>query len=111
MSEFVLIMKALTANKHSAANLVDESLWPGYIDKLIKTGQFRGGSAFGNGRHYSARTVSSENDVKIVTGDPCVATGFMRFEADSMDDLLLFLDENPVVVAGGSVELHELVLS
>ena len=75
--------------------------WSLYIEKLMSTGQFRGGSAFGNGRGLNAKLETT----------PCIATGFMRFEAKTIDDLELFLADNPTIKLGGSIELHELIVT
>ena len=75
--------------------------WESYIEKLIETGKFRGGSAFGNGRCLN----QANND------DKCIATGYMRFEADSIDEIQKLLIGNPTYEAGGAVEIHELVVT
>ena len=76
-----------------------EGDWSSYIEKLIGTGMFRGGSAFGNSRCLSKASDNTE----------CVATGYMRFEADSIDEIQALLAGNPTYEAGGAVEIHELI--
>ena len=73
--------------------------WPPYIERLVATGLFRGGSAFGNGRCVTSKDSRGE----------CAATGYMRFEADSIDAVQSLLDGNPVLESGGAVEIHELI--
>ncbi len=77
--------------------------WASYIDKLIKTGSFRGGSALGNG--IAVYDKSNEGSAA------CTATGFMRFEAEAIDDVVALLDGNPVYEAGGKIEILEIVKS
>ena len=91
MSEYMMIMRSSES----------EGDWSSYIEKLIGTGMFRGGSAFGNGR-----CLNRERDDEM-----CSATGYMRFEANSIDDIQNLLAGNPTYEAGGSVEIHELVTS
>ena len=61
---------------------------------------FRGGSALGNG--YSASKEKQQD---------CVVTGFMRFEAENIEQVRILLGGNPVYEAGGEVELQELIES
>ena len=91
MAEFMMIMKGNAATDD----------WQPYIEKLIATGFFRGGSAFGKGLCVTSTGV----------GEDCIATGYMRFEADSMDDVQSLLDGNPVLETGGAVEIHELIVT
>lgn len=94
LSEFVMIMKGRNLGTNASAG------WESYIEILIGTGKFRGGSAFGNGRCLSLGSSVAE----------CLATGFMRFEADSIEEIETLVEENPVYKAGGEVEIHELVV-
>ncbi|MEM7310269.1 MAG: hypothetical protein AAF682_26575 [Planctomycetota bacterium] len=78
--------------------------WGPYIERLVAIGRFRGGSAFGNGR-----CVSRDDDDDGDDGDGDATTGFLRFEAERVEDVLELLPGNPVYEAGGSVEVHALV--
>lgn len=91
MSEYMMIMKSNES----------EGDWNNYIARLVETGMFRGGSAFGNGRCLN---IGRDDEM-------CSATGYMRFEANSIDEIQLLLAGNPTYEAGGSVEIHELVVS
>jgi len=87
MSDFVMLMMG-------SASAGD---WEQYIEKLIASGKFRGGSSLGNG-------------VSLVKGDAdgeCIVTGFMRFSADSIEDLRDLVSGNPLYEAGGRIELLE----
>ena len=89
MAEFMMLMKGTGENAD----------WNAYIDRLQKTGVFRGGSALGHGlcahKHDSHRS--------------CIVTGFMRFEADSIQQIQALVPGNPVYESGGEVELLELI--
>ncbi len=91
MAQFIMLMKG-------SGKAED---WAGYIEQLIKTGKFRGGSELSNG------TCQRKG------GNPacCTVTGYMHFEADSTDDIIKLLPGNPVYEAGGSVEVLEIVQS
>ena len=91
MAEFIVLMKG--AGQSIAGD------WVTYIETLRKSGLFRGGSSLGNG-------VSIAN--KVDSGEP-VVTGFMRFEADSINDVRVLLEGNPLYEAGGDIELLELI--
>lgn len=94
MPEYVMIMKG----GGRGGNAVD---WDRYIQVLSDSGLFRGGSAFGNGICVSQKDDESE----------CVATGYMRFEAASIEQVRNLVPENPVYKSGGQVEIHELIVS
>ncbi len=91
MAEFMMLMKG--------SGKAEE--WAGYIDKLVSSGTFRGGSELGNGSCVS----------KASADDDCTVTGFMRFEGDSKEQVLALIPGNPVYESGGSVEVLEIVLS
>jgi hypothetical protein len=92
MADFMVLMKAKDG-------LGQDCNWNDYIEKLIATGKFRGGSSLSNG-------VAISNKQQI--GGP-VVTGFMRFEAESREEVQLMLQGNPLYEAGGDIEVLELV--
>ena len=79
----------------------DSAQWSAYIDSLLGSGCFRGGSALGNGVCVS----------RVGHSGACATTGFMRFEAGSRDEVLALLPGNPVYEAGGQVEILEMIES
>lgn len=91
MAQFMMLMKG-------SGKAED---WASYIDALIKTGKFRGGSELSNGTCQSKTEKSTS----------CTVTGFMQFEADSAEDIIALLPGNPVYESGGSVEVLEIVKS
>ena len=71
--------------------------WENYIEKLISSGKFRGGS-------------SLEKDAAVSEGKgdtSCTVTGYIRLEADSLQEAKMLLSGNPLYEAGGRVELLE----
>ena len=74
--------------------------WATYLEKLSSNGQLRGGSAIGSGlclrRGGAAPPVTDH------------ITGFVKVEADNLDQARSLLKGNPVYEAGGTVEIREL---
>ena len=94
MAEYIMLMRGVDASRTTDVQ------WRTYINKLIETGKFRGGSAFGNGRCLSQNSTEYK----------CINSGFMRFEANTIEEIEALVADNPVYQAGGEVELHELVV-
>jgi hypothetical protein len=73
--------------------------WQSFFAAARLSGCFKGGSEIGN---------------RLVIGDGQTArstdhiAGYMRFDSDDRQKLLLLLENHPVVVHGGSVELCEM---
>ena len=74
-----------------------EGDWDTYIEKLIGTGRFRGGSSLGNGVSMSKGKPDSDS----------VITGFMRFSAENIEEVRQLLAGNPLYEAGGRIEVLE----
>lgn len=77
-----------------------DAAWGRYIETLTRSGQFLGGSAVGGGKCFTRSGASREVTAHI--------TGYIRVQADSIDDARRFLEGNPVFEAGGTVEIREL---
>jgi len=92
MKEFVLIMKGTRPSDG----------WEDYIARLSSSGLFRGGSAFGGGLCFDQQNPQG-------VAESCVVSGFMRFEADTLEQVAALIPGNPVFESGDQVELHELV--
>ena len=71
--------------------------WDAYIEKLISSGKFRGGSSLGNGVSMTRDNADAE----------CVITGFMRFTAESLEEVKALVAGNPLYEAGGRIEVLE----
>lgn len=87
MPEYVMLMKGSASNGD----------WDAYIEKLIGSGRFRGGSSLGNGMSVAKAGVDGE----------CEVTGYMRFSADSIEEVRELIAGNPCYEAGGVIELLE----
>ena len=74
--------------------------WDTYIESLVNSGKFRGGSSLANGVSVS----------KGRSDGTCEVTGFMRFSADSIEEVRDLLAGNPHFEAGGRIELLEEII-
>ncbi len=74
--------------------------WGPYIETLLETGKFRGGSSLGNGVAVAKGASDGE----------CQISGYMRFSADNIDEVRQLLAGNPLYEAGGCVELLEEII-
>ena len=93
MAEYVLFM-----HDDSAAD--DEEAWEPYLRRLKQGGHFEGGSAIGDG-------VCARKDGAAVplTGH---LVGYIRLNANDLDQAKSLVIGNPVFEAGGTVEIREL---
>jgi hypothetical protein len=87
MPDFVMVMRG--AASHGS--------WEAYIEKLIASGGFRGGSSLGNGLSVTRGQVDGESDI----------TGFIRLSVENLEAAKALLDGNPLYEAGGTVDLLE----
>ncbi|MEO1475347.1 MAG: hypothetical protein AAFS13_03115 [Pseudomonadota bacterium] len=78
----------------------DEAAWGGYIESLITTGGFEGGSSIGPGLCFR-----KGGDVPQIAKQ---FVGYMRIQASSLEEAATRLAGNPVFEAGGTVEIREL---
>jgi len=92
MAEYMLLM-------HDDA-VTDGDPWGPYIEGLVRSGVFRGGSAIGAG-------VCVRKDGAFAPLTPRLA-GFMRIEAEDLDQARGLLTGHPLFEAGGTVEIREL---
>lgn len=92
MSEYIFLM-------HDDA-VADENAWGPYLHRLQQGGFFVGGSAIGDGI-----CVRKNGAAGPITGH---IAGFIRVNADGIDQARSLLVGNPVFEAGGTVEIREL---
>jgi hypothetical protein len=92
MAEYILLM-------HDDA-IADEGPWEPYIQRLQQAGCFEGGSAIGEG--MCAR--KSGTPARITAH----LTGYIRVQAESLEEAISLLAGNPHFEAGGTVEVREL---
>jgi hypothetical protein len=92
MAEYIFLM-------HDDAE-DDEDAWEPYLHKLQQGGFFQGGSAIGDG--ICVRKTGTP--VSITTH----LAGYIRVNADNIEQAKSLLIGNPVLEAGGTVEIREL---
>jgi len=73
--------------------------WERFFEIARESGLFRGGSAMGK------RSTVGEKDVPDVTA---TIGGYMRFDAEGLDELIRLLRQHPTVLCGGTIEICEL---
>ncbi len=94
MSDFMLLMHGDTTVPE------DSAAWDAYFGFLHRSGAFEGGSSMGDVRSYRR------------AGEPAEAArlgGFLRVRAADWAGAEALLEGNPVLVAGGTVEIRELL--
>jgi hypothetical protein len=94
MPDYLLLMH------NDPARAADDSDWATYIERLVRTGMFRGGSAIGGGickRKSGAAPPMTEH-----------IGGYIRLEAASLAEAETLIAGNPVYENGGTVEIREL---
>lgn len=79
-----------------------EENWEPYITALQKLGKFGGGSAIGTG------ITVKKSGAPFAVNTPI--SGFIRVEAESIENAKTLLAGNPVYEAGGTVEIRELIV-
>ncbi len=94
MPDYLMLMH------NDPARAADDSDWATYIERLNRTGKFRGGSAIGNGICKRKSGMAPP-----VTGH---IGGYIRLEVASLTEAEALIDGNPVYENGGTVELREL---
>ena len=94
MAEFILLMH------NDAEGPEGGRSWATYLDHLGSVGALRGGSAIGNGLCLRRDKVSSDITSHLV--------GYIKIAARDMDHAQKLVANNPVYMAGGTVEIREL---
>ncbi|WP_426072686.1 hypothetical protein [Janthinobacterium sp. DSP2-3-3] len=96
MNDYIIFMHDDTATPMDSAT----SAWQDYFAMLRASGRFCGGSSIGPGicvhRSGQARPVTPH------------LSGYLHVQAESIDDAKKLLLGNPVLNAGGTVEIREL---
>lgn len=94
MPDFILLM-------HNDTQAPENSkLWELYLSSLRQIGAFAGGSSIGSGttmRRFAEPAPISAH-----------LTGFIRITAKDLDEAKRLVEGNPVLEAGGTVEIREL---
>lgn len=92
MAEYIFLM-------HDDAN-ADVNAWQPYIGDLQQRGFFEGGSAIGDGI-----CVRKRDAIPSVTTH---LTGYIRVNAENLEQAKSLVAGNPLFEAGGTVEIREL---
>ncbi len=95
MNDYLLLM-----HSDQSQPIGDSAAWGRYIAMLRASGKFEGGSSIGGGM-----CVNQCGESKPITGH---LAGYMRIQAESLEDARKLLVGNPVLDAGGTVEIREL---
>ena len=80
--------------------LTKPEAWGVYLAKLSGTGRFQGGSSIGGGACFN-----KEGRAAAVTKH---VGGYLRVQAESLEQARELLEGNPVFECGGTVEIREL---
>ncbi len=97
MHDYILFMHD---DARESPGVDTDAAWGSYLEALQKSGRFLGGSALGGGKCHALSGTAKEPTAHI--------TGYLRVQADNIDDARAFLKGNPVFEAGGTVEIREL---
>ena len=92
MAEYIFLM-------HDDAE-ADEDAWQSYIGELQRRGVFEGGSAIGDGICVRKRDARPSITAHL--------TGYIRVNAENLEQAKSLLAGNPLFEAGGTVEIREL---
>lgn len=95
MNDYLFLMHALPPG--SSCPTGD---WAAYLDRLRRTGQFSGGSSIGVGVCVSSGGITPAPSTSF--------TGYIRVSAPSIEEACALLGGNPLIEAGGIVEVREL---
>jgi hypothetical protein len=77
-----------------------DAAWDAYFTMLKASGRFSGGSSIGGGE-----CVNTGGQAKSISAH---LVGYIRVQADNMEHAKTLLTGNPVLDAGGTVEVREL---
>lgn len=91
--EYITFMHSNTDTESS------QELWDAFFKIVRESGLFRGGSAIG------ARSTVGTKAVPDVTHH---IDGYMRFDADDLEELEDLLKSHPTIINGGTIEVCEL---
>ncbi|HEY3815161.1 MAG TPA: hypothetical protein VGL66_18230 [Caulobacteraceae bacterium] len=94
MADFMIFMHG------DAPRAPDAAAWGPYFKRLRDLGVFDGGSAIGGGAVYRKGGTPAPLSNQL--------TGYIRVQAESLDQARGLIEGNPVFEAGGSVEIREL---
>ncbi len=94
MNEYILFM-------HDDGGPTADDDWGVYLTRLKESGVFQGGSSIGGGV-----CLSRAGEAKPISAQ---LSGYIKVSAETLEDAKLLVHGNPAFVAGGTVEIRELV--
>lgn len=97
MKDFIVFMHD-DEQENAAAN--SDAAWEAYLNMLRASGQFSGGSSIGTG--------ACMNEAGLTKQITSHLTGYIRLQAETIEDVKKLLEGNPVLESGGTVEIREL---
>jgi hypothetical protein len=97
MNDYIFFMHN-DAKPGAAAN--SDAAWEAYFIMLQQSGRFAGGSSIGSGE-----CVRADGQAKAVSEH---LVGYIRVQADSIEEAKLLLVGNPILDAGGTIEVRAL---
>ena len=92
-------MEYITFMHNNADTEPTKKEWSRFFDLAAESGLFRGGSAIGK-----STTVGKKQVPHIAEN----IGGYMRFDAETLNELAELLEHHPIVQHGGTVEICEL---
>jgi hypothetical protein len=98
MNDYILFMHGDTSRGRRTPG---SDAWAAYFAKLTQAGAFQGGSAIGDGVCVSKSTVPPPNITQHISG-------YIRVQAESLNQARDLVSGNPIFEAGGTVEIREL---
>jgi hypothetical protein len=98
MHDYILLMHD---DAGETAGADTDTAWGQYLEALETTGRLVSCSAVGEGRRFRLTAPTEAMTSHI--------THYIHLQAESIDEARMFLEWNPVFVAGGTVEIRELL--
>jgi hypothetical protein len=98
-SEWGNEMQYMTLLHRNVDRPVTEQEWDTFLDLARDNGMFQGGSGLGD------RWTIGDKEAPPPSGH---IGGYMRFEAESVDNLLGLLEKHPTIMLGGTIEICEM---
>jgi hypothetical protein len=93
MNDYMLLM-------HNDGKPSPDDAWGPYLSKLKASGRFQGGSSMGTGACFNKAGTRVEIAAHL--------GGYIKVQAESLEEARKFLEGNPVYEHGGTVEIREL---
>lgn len=93
MTQYLLLIQ----NNLTSSTTAEE--WTTFFSAVHSSGMFKGGSEIGDRTRLGNGTTAQSTDHVVA---------YMRFDSDDKEKLLSLVNQHPVILHGGTVELCEL---